>query len=941
MKSSSASLDFNNLFETTPNVNTYLTQRFSRVDGAGGARAISLSWTNYQNSPVLDFRVIRINQTGQVNFAFKPIDYDLNVDNDLGNSPEAFAGYYLVEVGTDWDRFQPMLNCSRNGNSIRFSYFSRGVNTSADAVEYLTCSIPNFDSRNPYFFRIRTTTHPYKLRRPALEQRNLLQSEWVWAVTLLEPFGNIQSGRPTFRWTDIEGDIFYTLRVWDSQGREIFNTILSDDQHCDNASHICAFTPTDVNPAYVAPNGTYTWSVIPWREYFGANAPIGVAGCEGQQGTQPTSVTSCSGTFTINAAPPGLVAGLAVEATDTPYPIIHWTIPEAAAPATHFRVLVGRLDAAQQRQVVYGADGRLFARSEVCGATMTCRLQLNVGLPSGVEYYAFVQSVGQGGTSSGGFEDSGYTGPMAFTLNHGIRPPALPQQFVVSTAERNGLVTLRWETDDAATHFNVAIYQYAGGHVGWVRNEILQRGAICQGNTCLAQPDWLLGNGRYTFYLQAANGVWTSSGGNYNNGYTSASVLISYAAPGAVTTGFYPERDAELADGRVEFRWNAVSGAIGYQLWIGIKVLNNSQHSLLQSLWSEAICHPQTGVCAFTPTAYQLNGTIIQTLPIGRAYEIYWNVRAGSPGGWGPWVYDAPQSSNRLRFHVRGLNIRSQSAPVLLSPANGEIIYQTNVPTVRWRFPLAGGTPDSYVIEVTNSVGYSIPYPLDADDVCQTVNNEHVCSATSPTVVSHGVYRWTVQPWWGNAGGTKSESWRFTILSYRNQPFTREGGEPDVARSLGWSMWEDAGASQGSYLVSSGGEETLSLTFEGTGVDVVYLGVVGGGTFSLEIDSVIVQTVNTSAPELRYGQMVSVSDLAPGQHTLRIITHAGGQIGLDAILVDGVVLPVPVPPITPPTVEAPPVIVSTPEATPIVPTSEPPAPIPPPVEVTPEATPGG
>jgi hypothetical protein len=931
LNQSNSTLDFNNLFETTPAVNTFLSNRFSRGDGS---RTIPHPWTNYQNSPVVDFRVVQLDdQHDKVVLAFRPIDYDLNLDNDAFNQPDNIAGYYYIEVGSSWDHFYPMTGCSRKRDGvdipIPWSYFSRGVNE-APMME-VTCSIPNFDARNAYFFRIRTTTDPH-----TSGQGNILQSDWVWAVTLLEPVGSIQSDRPTFRWTDIEGEVFYTLRVWDSQGREIFNTILSDDQHCDNASHICAFTPTDVNPAYVAPNGTYTWSVIPWREYFGANAPIGVAGCQGQQGTQPTSVTNCSGTFTISAAPPGLVEGLVVGATDTPYPIIQWTISEAAALATHFRVIVGRLDA-EQRQVVYGADGRLFARSEVCGATMTCRLQLNVGLPSGVVYYAFVQSVGQGGTSSGGFENTGYAGPTAFTLNHGIRPPALPQQFEVSTTERNGLVTLRWETNEAATHFNVTIYQDEGGHLRWVRNEVLHRDAICQGNRCLAQPNWLLGNGRYTFYLQAANAVWTSSGGHYDNGYISARVNINYQIPTAVSGGFYPAQNEEISSEGATFRWNATPNIVGYDLWVGIPARLGWQQLFRATLLAEDVCSSQTGTCTFTPGEYQINGTTSYALPTGL---LYWNVRAGNPGGWGPWVHENPQNPTILLFYVSDFRTRSDSAPVLLSPANGEIIYQTNVPTVRWRFPLAGGIPDSYVIEVINSIGYSIPYSLDADDVCQTVNNEHVCSATSPTPVPHGVFRWTVQPRWGNAGGIRSESWRFTMLSYRNQPFTVEGTEPDITRSVGWMPVPHAPASHEQYLLSSGGEETLSLRFEGTGVDVVYLGAVGGGTFSIEIDGMIEQMVNTSTPELRYGQMASIHNLPPGQHTLRIIVHAGGQIGLDAILVDGVVLPVPLPPITPPTVEAPPVIVPTPEATPIVPTSEPPAPIPTPAEATPEATPG-
>jgi hypothetical protein len=79
----------------------------------------------------------------------------------------------------------------------------------------------------------------------------------------------------------------------------------------------------------------------------------------------------------------------------------------------------------------------------------------------------------------------------------------------------------------------------------------------------------------------------------------------------------------------------------------------------------------------------------------------------------------------------------------------------------------------------------------------------------------------------------------------------------------------------------------LEIGFSGTQATIVYVKDPSFGSFAVEIDGVLKQTVSATANEQSFGTRVTVDNLQPGSHTLRI--HAGqGTVGLDAFQAEAV-----------------------------------------------------
>jgi len=164
-----------------------------------------------------------------------------------------------------------------------------------------------------------------------------------------------------------------------------------------------------------------------------------------------------------------------------------------------------------------------------------------------------------------------------------------------------------------------------------------------------------------------------------------------------------------------------------------------------------------------------------------------------------------------------------------------------------------------------------------------------------------------------------------------NLLLTVESDNPAVVASGLWTAHDTAEASGGRYIYSSGGlTDSLTLAFTGTQVDVVFVVHPALGSFALEIDGVQQQIVSATGTETAFGARTSVTGLADGPHTLRIVP-VSGTIALDAFAVAGFA---PLPPAPP--VVAPP-MVETPVAPTAVPTVEPTTPSQP--ENPPTATP--
>ena len=116
-----------------------------------------------------------------------------------------------------------------------------------------------------------------------------------------------------------------------------------------------------------------------------------------------------------------------------------------------------------------------------------------------------------------------------------------------------------------------------------------------------------------------------------------------------------------------------------------------------------------------------------------------------------------------------------------------------------------------------------------------------------------------------------------------------------------WSAHDTAEASGGRYLYSSGSPaDTLSLSFTGTRLDVIFVQHPALGSFDLVIDETPVQTVDCTASDSAFGAHLSLN-LAAGSHTLRIVP-VSGVVAIDAFAVEAVSEPS-VPPVTQATAE--------------------------------------
>ena len=105
-----------------------------------------------------------------------------------------------------------------------------------------------------------------------------------------------------------------------------------------------------------------------------------------------------------------------------------------------------------------------------------------------------------------------------------------------------------------------------------------------------------------------------------------------------------------------------------------------------------------------------------------------------------------------------------------------------------------------------------------------------------------------------------------------------------VSRVATWqTTGQPGGASGGSFLINTDPGAILSLPFQGNSVGVAFVTGPSFGQFTIEVDGVARQVVNTNAPSYQFGQMI-VNDLDAGAHTVRVIPSAG-VVGIDAFLV--------------------------------------------------------
>jgi len=288
-------------------------------------------------------------------------------------------------------------------------------------------------------------------------------------------------------------------------------------------------------------------------------------------------------------------------------------------------------------------------------------------------------------------------------------------------------------------------------------------------------------------------------------------------------------------------------------------------------------------------------------------------------------------------------------APTLSTPADETIIYQTNRPTFSWN---TVSTATYYNLQIMNGMGMVV---YENWHEASTICNSGVCTLQVPNPLSYGGYDWRVQAYNIAGIGAWSTTNEFLSLSINIQPLMVQVEDGRISRTGTWTQQANADALGDSYLQSATSiDDTLTMSFSGTQLDVVYIAGVNFGTFVVEIDGVPLRGVNADANITSFGQVTSFDNLGEGEHTLRIIPLAGATVAIDALVVNGEVLattpdtdvtediPVIIPEEPTATEEAPVIIPEEPtltEEVPIIVPEDPPVTEEAPVETTPEPSP--
>jgi hypothetical protein len=112
-----------------------------------------------------------------------------------------------------------------------------------------------------------------------------------------------------------------------------------------------------------------------------------------------------------------------------------------------------------------------------------------------------------------------------------------------------------------------------------------------------------------------------------------------------------------------------------------------------------------------------------------------------------------------------------------------------------------------------------------------------------------------------------------------------ESDDPSVVRSGAWSGTATPVASGGSYLSSSGAiTDSLTLQFNGTGVNINYVSGPSLGSFTVLVDNVAIRTVVSWSDTAIFSNWTTISGLQPGAHTLQVV-GANGAVAIDSFYV--------------------------------------------------------
>jgi thermitase len=791
-----------------------------------------------------------------------------------------------------------------------------------------------------------------------------INAQAVAPLVFNSPTGTVTDGygNPTYEWTDIPGVQYYYLLVLNSAGTQIINEVLSDAGYCNGTT--CSIDMTDLRESYRLANGTYTIYMNTWDSnnmgiwrgpfYFTLNAPvpliatlntttntnllrptfnwslIGNAGNATYFNLVVSPVgnpsapsinqwfsrsASCGSPITTNCAlvspidladntnytvylrsygPGGLstggiggYAGPSNFLLDAPQP----ALPDGIVAninqgrvsfnwnddpnATYFNVYVTNNAGASLHNVWY-------ARADVC-PTSTCSVAPVLSLVNGT-YQVRIKAYGPGGLSTGGVANSGFGGPVPFVL--GFSAPNINEllTFAPTGAITTGSPTFSWNTIAGSTYYLLWV-----GGVSPSFTPIFQQwydaSAICTTHpgTCTVSNVVSLPVGNATWRIQAYGPGGTSA--IYNNP-SGIAISVNSAIPTALTLN---TPTGVITTNMPAFSWNDNPNVDYYNVYVnsGITVILNQWYRAERGVGK--LC--DAGVCTLNNAVTIANGNYT------------WNVRAYAPAGLGAWA-------TALNFNVA---VPAPDVPVQMSPNDGEIINNTNRPTITWNTSAFAAW---YHLQVFNGMGTVIFDQWYQANVGGC--NVSTCGVQLPNPIAYGNYVWRVQAYSQGGVGLYSPFRSFFSLSMNTQPLMVQADANTVQRRGTWNTTAGELAVGQSYLTSSGSpSDTLTFGFTGTEAQVVYIAGAGYGSFVIEVDGVPVRAVNAYAAQTSVGNLAAVSGLLNGDHVLRIIPLGGAPVAIDGLIVTGEALirETPVPPASPTIII--PTITPTEEVTPV------------------------
>ena len=485
------------------------------------------------------------------------------------------------------------------------------------------------------------------------------------APTLTSPAGNGASDPPTFVWNAAAGATQYYLWLNNGAGQAIVQTF-------HDASTACAGATCITTLASPLGEGSYTW----WIQASNASGP---------------SPWSSALTFAVGQPPaaPVLVSPNGSGTADPP--TFTWN---AAAGASEYYLWVNNGSGTPVVQSHHGS-------ATACVAS-TCSVSLGAALGEGT-YTWWVQGKNAVG-------DGPWSSSQTFAVGQAPGTPALtaPSGYGATSP-----VTFTWGEVSTAAQYYLWVNDGAGQPIV---QSYHSSATVCAAGVCSVTPVINLGQGSYTWWVQASNAV--------GPGPWSAALNFAIGQPPGAPSLVSPSGYGFTSP--TSFTWNEVSDATQYYLWVN----DGTGRPIVQTFHNAAaVC--ASGTCTVTPTATFVQGTYT------------WWVQAINAVGPGPW---SAASSFAIGTPPGVASLLSPSGPGASNPA----VFVWNAVADASDYELwVNGPSGSVLIHTYHS----------ASTVCDAAT----CTVATATTLAQGSYVWWVRASNGAGPGAWSAAQSFAI----------------------------------------------------------------------------------------------------------------------------------------------------------------------------------